>query len=140
MSGNSVGSTVPSLRMDVFQKAEIKPPPISKQQHICKIIDALCSKFEIEQNSANSLQIQKRYFTLRKCYMNICESKYCFCFEYLTIKVLCVSNSPCNFLKTTEILFWSSNWGRQIWMSPIVLFISFGFAKLVETIPFCCFC
>ena len=58
---NSVGSTVPSLRMDVFQKAEIKPPPISKQQHICKIIDALCSKFEIEQNSANSLQIQKRY-------------------------------------------------------------------------------
>lgn len=58
---NSVGSTVPSLRMDVFQKAEIKPPPISKQQYICKIIDALCSKFEIEQNSANSLQIQKRY-------------------------------------------------------------------------------
>ena len=65
--------------------------------------------------------------------MNICESKYCFCFEYLMIKLLCVSNSPCNFLKTTEILFCSSNFGRRICMFPIVLFISFGFAKLVET-------
>ena len=30
---NSVGSTVPSLRMDIFQKVEIRLPPIPKQQH-----------------------------------------------------------------------------------------------------------
>ncbi|MFS2387831.1 restriction endonuclease subunit S [Bacteroides fragilis] len=58
---NSVGSTVPSLRMDIFQKAEIKLPPISKQQHICKIIDALYAKLEVEHNTLNSLQLQKQH-------------------------------------------------------------------------------
>lgn len=57
----SVGSTVPSLRMDIFQKAEIKLPPISIQQHICKIIDAFCSKLEVEQSAISSLQNQKQY-------------------------------------------------------------------------------
>lgn len=56
---NAVGSTVPSLRMDVFQKAKIKVPSILKQQHICEIFDSLCSKLEIEQNAIFSLQIQK---------------------------------------------------------------------------------
>ena len=46
---NSVGSTVPSLRMDIFQKVEIRLPPIPKQQHICKIIDAFYTKLEVEQ-------------------------------------------------------------------------------------------
>lgn len=58
---NSVGSTVQSLRMDIFQKVEIKLPPISKQQHICKIIDAVCTKLEIEQSIISTLQKFKRY-------------------------------------------------------------------------------
>ena len=58
---NSVGSTVPSLRMDIFQKAEIKLPPISKQQHICKIIDVLCSKLEVEQSVISSIQELKQF-------------------------------------------------------------------------------
>lgn len=58
---NSVGSTVPSLRMDIFQKAEIKLPPISKQQHICKIIDTLCAKLEVEQSVISILQELKQF-------------------------------------------------------------------------------
>ena len=58
---NSVGSTVSSLRMDIFQKAEIKLPPIPKQQHICKIIDAFCTKLEVEQSVSSTLQELKQY-------------------------------------------------------------------------------
>ena len=58
---NSVGSTVSSLRMDIFQKAEIKLPPIPKQQHICKIIDAFCTKLEVEQSVISTLQELKQY-------------------------------------------------------------------------------
>ena len=53
---NSVGSTVPSLRMDIFQKVEIRLPPIPKQQHICKIIDAFYTKLEVEQRGSSILQ------------------------------------------------------------------------------------
>ena len=53
---NSVGSTVPSLRMDIFQKVEIRLPPIPKQQHICKIIDAFYTKLEVEQRGISILQ------------------------------------------------------------------------------------
>ena len=52
---NSVGSTVPSLRMDIFQKVEIRLPPIPKQQHICKIIDAFYTKLEVEQRGISIL-------------------------------------------------------------------------------------
>ena len=58
---NSVGSTVSSLRMDIFQKAEIKLPPIPKQQHICKIIDAFCTKLEVEQSIISTLQELKQF-------------------------------------------------------------------------------
>lgn len=58
---NSVGSTVPSLRMDIFQKVEIRLPPISKQQHICKIIDAFYTKLEVEQRSISILQELKQF-------------------------------------------------------------------------------
>ena len=58
---NSVGSTVPSLRMDIFQKVEIRLPPISKQQHICKIIDAFYTKLEVEQKGISILQELKQF-------------------------------------------------------------------------------
>lgn len=58
---NSVGSTVSSLRMDIFQTAEIKLPPIPKQQHICKIIDAFCTKLEVEQSIISTLQELKQF-------------------------------------------------------------------------------
>lgn len=58
---NSVGSTVSSLRMDIFQKAEIKLPPIPKQQHICKIIDVFCTKLEVEQSVISTLQELKQF-------------------------------------------------------------------------------
>ncbi|UVQ08452.1 restriction endonuclease subunit S [Bacteroides xylanisolvens] len=58
---NSVGSTVPSLRMDIFQKVEIRLPPISKQQHICKIIDAFYTKLEVEQRGISILQELKQF-------------------------------------------------------------------------------
>ncbi len=58
---NSVGSTVPSLRMDIFQKAEIKLPSISKQQHICNIIDVLCSKLEVEQYVISTIQELRKH-------------------------------------------------------------------------------
>ena len=58
---NSVGSTVPSLRMDIFQKVEIRLPPIPKQQHICKIIDAFYTKLEVEQRGISILQELKHF-------------------------------------------------------------------------------
>ena len=58
---NSVGSTVPSLRMDIFQKVEIRLPPIPKQQHICKIIDAFYTKLEVEQRDISILQELKQF-------------------------------------------------------------------------------
>lgn len=58
---NSVGSTVPSLRMDIFQKVEIRLPPIPKQQHICKIIDAFYTKLEVEQRVISTLQELKQF-------------------------------------------------------------------------------
>ena len=58
---NSVGSTVPSLRMDIFQKVEIRLPPIPKQQHICKIIDAFYTKIEVEQRGISILQELKQF-------------------------------------------------------------------------------
>ena len=58
---NSVGSTVQSLRMDIFQKVEIKLPPIPKQLYICKIIDAFYSKLEVEQSIISTLQELKRF-------------------------------------------------------------------------------
>lgn len=58
---NSVGSTVPSLRMDIFQKVEIRLPPIPKQQHICKIIDAFYTKLEVEQRGIYILQELKQF-------------------------------------------------------------------------------
>ena len=58
---NSVGSTVPSLRMDIFQKVEIRLPPIPKQQHICKIIDAFYTKLEVEQRGISILQELKQF-------------------------------------------------------------------------------
>ncbi|MFQ7266152.1 MAG: restriction endonuclease subunit S [Paraprevotella clara] len=58
---NSVGSTVPSLRMDIFQKAEIKLPSIPKQQHIRNIIDTLCSKLEVEQCVISAIKKLKQY-------------------------------------------------------------------------------
>ena len=58
---NSVGSTVPSLRMDIFQKVEIRLPPIPKQQHICKIIDAFYIKLEVEQRGISILQELKQF-------------------------------------------------------------------------------
>ena len=45
---NAVGSTVPSLRMDMFQKAKIKIPPIERQQEIVSTLDALSLKCENE--------------------------------------------------------------------------------------------
>ena len=58
---NSVGSTVPSLRMDIFQKVEIRLPPIPKQQHICKIIDAFYTKLEVGQRGISILQELKQF-------------------------------------------------------------------------------
>ena len=58
---NSVGYTVPSLRMDIFQKVEIRLPPIPKQQHICKIIDAFYTKLEVEQRGISILQELKQF-------------------------------------------------------------------------------
>lgn len=58
---NSVGSTVPSLRMDIFQKVEIRLPLIPKQQHICKIIDAFYTKLEVEQRGISILQELKQF-------------------------------------------------------------------------------
>lgn len=58
---NSVGSTVPSLRMDIFQKVGIRLPPIPKQQHICKIIDAFYTKLEVEQRGISTLQELKQF-------------------------------------------------------------------------------
>ena len=60
---NSVGSTVPSLRMDIFQKVEIRLPPIPKQQHICKIIDAFYTKGEFYQFNLSSCIRQQNSLT-----------------------------------------------------------------------------
>lgn len=90
----------------------IELPSKERQSIIASLMTSLNSKLDIEAKTKIRYEEQKRY---------------------LMIKLLCVSNSPCNFLKTTEILFCSSNFGRRICMFPIVLFISFGFAKLVET-------
>ena len=46
---NAVGSTVPSLRMDMFQKAKIKIPTIERQQEIVSTLDALSLKCENEE-------------------------------------------------------------------------------------------
>ena len=57
----AVGSTVPSLRMDIFQKAKIRIPPISLQTRICNIIDSFDSKIELEQNLQKQFESLKRY-------------------------------------------------------------------------------
>ena len=83
----------------------IELPSKERQSIIASLMTSLNSKLDIEAKTKIRYEEQKEILTLTNVYMNICESKYCFCFEYLMIKLLCVSNSPCNFLKTTEILF-----------------------------------
>jgi type I restriction enzyme S subunit len=58
---NAVGSTVPSLRLDTFQKAQIKVPDIATQKQICKIIDAFDIKVEIEEKIEKNIYLQKQY-------------------------------------------------------------------------------
>mgnify|MGYP000621064289 CR=1 FL=1 len=127
------GRTIKGYYISEIASLVIELPSKERQSIIASLMTSLNSKLDIEAKTKIRYEEQKEILTLANVYMNICESKYCFCFEYLMIKLLCVSNSPCNFLKTTEILFCSSNFGRRICMFPIVLFISFGFAKLVET-------
>lgn len=58
---NLSNGIVPSLRMDIFQKVEIRLPLIPKQQHICKIIDAFYTKLEVEQRGISILQELKQF-------------------------------------------------------------------------------
>mgnify|MGYP000034831447 CR=1 FL=1 len=58
---NAVGSTVPSLRMDMFQKAKIKIPSIERQQEIASTLDALSLKSENEEIVRTLYKTQKFY-------------------------------------------------------------------------------
>ncbi len=58
---NAVGSTVPSLRMDVFEKAKIKLLSRAQQQQICNTFDMLGNKLDIEKNILLYLHQQKSY-------------------------------------------------------------------------------
>lgn len=58
---NAVGSTVPSLRMDMFQKAKIKIPTIERQQEIVSTLDALSLKCENEEIVRALYNTQKSY-------------------------------------------------------------------------------
>ena len=57
----AVGSTVPSLRMDTFEKAKIRIPSLVEQKRICTIIDSLCSKIELEYSLLYQIESLKSY-------------------------------------------------------------------------------
>ena len=57
----AVGSTVPSLRMDNFQKAAIIYPNIETQKHICKLLDSLGTKIRHEQEYLTLLNKQRQH-------------------------------------------------------------------------------
>ena len=57
----AVGSTVPSLRMDTFEKAKIRVPSLVEQKRICTIIDSLCSKIELEYSLLYQIESLKSY-------------------------------------------------------------------------------
>ena len=57
----AVGSTVPSLRMDTFEKAKIRIPSLVEQKRICTIIDSLCFKIELECGLLFQIESLKSY-------------------------------------------------------------------------------
>lgn len=58
---NAVGSTVPSLRMDIFQRAKIIVPTISEQRRVCQVIDAISSKLELAQRLLSQLELVRKH-------------------------------------------------------------------------------
>ena len=58
---NAVGSTVPSLRLDTFQKLKVVIPSKETQYSISSLLSVLEQKIDVENNSTKMLLCQKRY-------------------------------------------------------------------------------
>ena len=58
---NAVGSTVPSLRFDTFQKLKVVIPSKETQYSISSLLSVLEQKIDVENNSMKMLLCQKRY-------------------------------------------------------------------------------
>lgn len=58
---NAVGSTVPSLRLDVFKRVKIPFLPLSKQKAICEVLDSLSQKMLTEQKLYLIYNYQKKF-------------------------------------------------------------------------------
>ena len=58
---NAVGSTVPSLRLDTFQKLKVVIPSKETQYSISSLLSVLEQKIDVENNSMKMLLCQKRY-------------------------------------------------------------------------------
>ena len=58
---NAVGSTVPSLRLDVFKRVKIPFLPLSKQKAICEVLDSLSQKMLTEQKLNLIYNYQKKF-------------------------------------------------------------------------------
>lgn len=65
---NSVGSTVPSLRMDCFQRIGIPIVNVDIQECIIKRLDTLCKKIDIEELLLSQYQKQK-IFLMQKLFI-----------------------------------------------------------------------
>ncbi|WP_241160072.1 restriction endonuclease subunit S [Parabacteroides sp. ZJ-118] len=58
---NAVGSTVPSLRIDTFQKAPILLLGIGTQYEVCDFLNCLDNKYNTEKSYLQALMLQKQH-------------------------------------------------------------------------------
>ena len=58
---NSVGSTVPSLRMGTFEKVNIPKVPVKQQLYIIKVFDCLHKKLHQAKQTKRLFEMQKQY-------------------------------------------------------------------------------
>lgn len=58
---NAVGSTVPSLRIEAFQKLKIVLPPKDTQCNVSSFLSAFEQKLDVEYNIMREFLLQKQY-------------------------------------------------------------------------------
>ena len=58
---NSVGSTVPSLRMGTFEKVNIPKVPVKQQLYVIKVFDCLHKKLNQAKQTKRLFEMQKQY-------------------------------------------------------------------------------
>ena len=78
---NAVGSTVPSLRLDTFQKIKVIIPPKKIQHSVSLCLSSMEQKCNVEKKDFTQTIKTKAVSASPNVHINIWRSKYCFCFD-----------------------------------------------------------